>query len=192
MRHHKPTVFLDRDGVINQDSPDYIKTADEFRFIPNSAEAIALLCKSGFQVILITNQSMINRGISSVGHLDAIFEKMRAGVRAKGGDIQDIFYCPHAPDEGCACRKPKPGLILQALDLYGIDPATAFMVGDSAKDIGCARNARLGNALLVLTGNGRKARKTLLKDNNPPDFTAPDLMAAVQWIIQNQGSSPQP
>ncbi|MCP4116166.1 MAG: D-glycero-beta-D-manno-heptose 1,7-bisphosphate 7-phosphatase [Desulfobacteraceae bacterium] len=192
MKSNKPIVFLDRDGVINQDSPDYIKTADEFEFIPGSDEAISLLCKAGFEVILITNQSMINRGISTRSHLEAIFEKMRAGVAAKGGRIKDIFYCPHAPDEGCACRKPKPGLILKALDRYGINPATAFMVGDSAKDIGCARNARLGHALLVLTGNGSKALETLEKEQNQPDFTAPDLMAAVQWIIQTQGSSPQP
>jgi D-glycero-D-manno-heptose 1,7-bisphosphate phosphatase len=192
MKQTKPIVFLDRDGVINQDSPDYIKTANEFRFIPNSAEAIALLCKSGFEVILITNQSMIHRGISTLDHLEAIFEKMSAGIQAKGGQIKDIFYCPHGPDEGCACRKPKPGLILQALDRYGIDPAIAFMVGDSAKDIGCARNAGLGYALLVLTGNGSQARETLINENTPPDFTAPDLMAAVQWIIQTQGYSPQP
>ncbi len=192
MKQMKPIVFLDRDGVINQDSPDYIKTANEFRFIPNSAGAIALLCESGFEVILITNQSMIHRGISTLPHLEAIFEKMKAGIRAKGGQIKDIFYCPHGPDEGCACRKPKPGMILQALDRYGIDPATAFMVGDSAKDIGCARNAGVGHALLVLTGNGSQARETLMKENTPPDFTAPDLMAAVQWIIQTQGYSPQP
>jgi D-glycero-D-manno-heptose 1,7-bisphosphate phosphatase len=192
MKQTKPIVFLDRDGVINQDSPDYIKTANEFRFIPNSAEAIALLCKSGFEVILITNQSMIHRGISTLGHLEAIFEKMSAGIQAKGGQIKDIFYCPHGPDEGCACRKPKPGLILQALDRYGIDPATAFMVGDSAKDIGCARNAGVGHALLVLTGNGSQARETLINADTPPDYTAPDLMAAAQWIIQTQGYSPQP
>ena len=108
------TVFLDRDGVVNQDSPDYIKSPEEFHFIPQSPEAVALLNRHGFQVILITNQSLIGRGMAPVSTLEAIFDKMKAGVAAAGGEILDIFYCPHTPDGGCDCRKPKPGLIEQA------------------------------------------------------------------------------
>ena len=105
------TVFLDRDGVINQDSAEYIKHPSEFEFIPKSPEAIALLFRNGFQVIVITNQSMIGRNIATQEALDAVFKKMKAGVEKAGGRITDIFCCPHAPEDQCSCRKPKPGLI---------------------------------------------------------------------------------
>jgi len=186
MKLHKPTVFLDRDGVVNFDSPFYIKSAEEFRFIPGSADAIALLCQKGFEVIVITNQSMINRKISTMENLEAIFEKMASGIRARGGVIKDILYCPHGPDENCFCRKPKPGLILSALQRYNIDPLSSYMVGDSVKDMECARNAFIGKSILVLTGNGAKALKTLSETREKPDFTARDLMAAAQWIIQHR------
>ncbi|MDY0221739.1 MAG: D-glycero-beta-D-manno-heptose 1,7-bisphosphate 7-phosphatase [Desulfobacterium sp.] len=180
----KPTVFLDRDGVINFDSASYIKKPEEFRFIPDSAEAVALLSKNGFNVILITNQSMINRKISTLQNLEAIFETMKSGIRERGGQIHDIFYCPHAPDEGCLCRKPAPGMIDLACGTYGIDPSTSFMVGDSAKDMECAGNAGVGKAVLVLTGNGRKAIKNLGERGMKPDFVALNLMDAVRWIIR--------
>lgn len=186
MKLPRPTVFLDRDGVVNFDSPFYIKNAEEFRFIPGSAEAIALLCQNGFEVIIITNQSMISRKISTIENLEAIFEKMAFGVQAKGGVIKDILYCPHGPHENCLCRKPKPGLLLAALQRYNIDPLASYMVGDSVKDMECARNAFIGKALLVLTGNGEKALKTLSEKREKPDFTARDLMAAAQWIIRQE------
>lgn len=177
---------MDRDGVINVDSPFYIKKPDEFRFIPNSAEAVALLFQNGFDIIVITNQSMINRKISTMENLDAIFKTMISGIKEKKGSIKDIFYCPHSPDEGCLCRKPAPGMIEMACEKYGIDPRDSFMVGDSAKDIECAGNAGIGKTILVLTGNGNKAIKTLEKNKITPDFTALDLMDAAQWIIRQK------
>ncbi|ACN17986.1 GmhB [Desulforapulum autotrophicum HRM2] len=189
MVSQKLTIFLDRDGVINVDSPLYIKTPREFRFISGSAEAVALLSQKGFHIIVITNQSMINRGISNRENLDAIFATMKAGIREKGGEIRDIFYCPHAPEEGCSCRKPGPGLIDLACKKYAIDPQASFMVGDSAKDMECAHNAGVGKAVLVLTGNGRKALKSLEAKQIKPDFIALDLMDAARWILQQQQGS---
>jgi D-glycero-D-manno-heptose 1,7-bisphosphate phosphatase len=180
----KPTVFLDRDGVINVDSPSYIKIPEEFFFIPDSAEAVALLSQNGFNVILITNQSMINRKISTLHDLEAIFETMKSGIGKRGGQIHDIFYCPHTPEEGCPCRKPAPGMINLACKKYAIDPSTSFMVGDSAKDIECARNAGVGNAVLVQTGNGIKAAESLEKRGIKPDYSAINLMDAARWIIR--------
>lgn len=186
MASEKLTIFLDRDGVINVDSASYIKTPGEFRFIPGSAEAVALLFQRGFQIIVITNQSMINRKISNRENLDAIFAAMKAGIREKGGEIRDIFYCPHAPEEGCSCRKPEPGLIDLACTTYGISPLESFMVGDSAKDMECAHNAGVGKTVLVLTGNGRKALKRLEAKQIKPDFIALDLMDAARWILKQQ------
>ncbi len=191
MVSQRPTIFLDRDGVINVDSPLYIKTPREFHFISGSAEAVALLSRNGFHIIVITNQSMINRGISTRENLEAIFAAMEAGIRAEGGEIRDIFHCPHTPEEGCQCRKPAPGLINLACTTYAIDPLASFMVGDSAKDIECGVNAGVGTTVLVMTGNGRKALKTLEARKLKPDFIALDLMDAAQWILQ-QGPLNQP
>ncbi|MEA1969739.1 MAG: D-glycero-beta-D-manno-heptose 1,7-bisphosphate 7-phosphatase [Thermodesulfobacteriota bacterium] len=179
------TVFLDRDGVINYDSSDYIKKSNEFYFIPESAEAVALLCKNNFNIIVITNQSVIGRKMGTLDDLEAIFAKMRKGVEVCGGEIKDIFFCPHTPDENCSCRKPKPGLIFQAMAKYKIDPACSCMVGDSAKDIECANNAGCGCSLLVQTGNGKKAAAELEKKAIKPDFTGVNLMACAQWICEN-------
>lgn len=182
------TVFLDRDGVINQDSDAYIKDPSEFEFIPKSPEAIAFLTQSGFQVIVITNQSMIGRNLVAKESLEAIFEKMKAGVTAAGGRITDIFYCPHVPQDRCSCRKPEPGLIFQAQKKYRIDLARSFMVGDSTKDILCARNAGCAKAILVKTGNGIRAWAELSRNLRPPDHMAQDLYDAACWIIQSARS----
>jgi D-glycero-D-manno-heptose 1,7-bisphosphate phosphatase len=177
------TVFLDRDGVINVDSPDYIKTWEEFTFIDGSLEAIRRLTESNFHIILITNQSIINRKMVPKKELDYIFSMMTKKIQDSGGKITDIFYCPHTPDDQCACRKPLPGLIHQALELYEIDMKKAFMVGDSAKDIECARNAGCGNLILVQTGNGPEAKETLSLKNIFPDYVAENLLDATKWII---------
>ena len=178
-------VFLDRDGVINKDSSEYIKNESEFEFIPKSPEAIALLTQNGFHVIVITNQSMIGRNMASQKTLDAIFKKMTDGVKQAGGNIKDIFFCPHTPEENCSCRKPKPGLILEAKKKYQIDLSCSCMVGDSTKDIECAVNAGCSKALLVKTGNGLEAAQALSQKGITPDFIGSDLYEAACWIIKN-------
>ena len=179
----KKVVFLDRDGVINRDSPDYIKSVSEFEFLPGSVSAIQHLTVNGFTTIVITNQSAVNRKMISRRDLEAIHTLMIAGVESKGGKITDIFFCPHTPDDDCDCRKPEPGLIFQAQMRYGIDLSKAVMVGDSAKDIECARNAGCGHAVLVRTGNGIRAEKTLAEKKIFPDHVAEDLYEATAWIL---------
>ena len=176
-------AFLDRDGVINRDSADYIKDWSEFEFLPNSLEALRKLKQNGFTTIVITNQSVINRKMVSREGLRYIHTRMKASVQSGGGEITDIFFCPHTPEDRCHCRKPKPGLIYQAKKRYRIDLSTAVMVGDSAKDIECARNAGCRYALLVETGNGVQAEKILKEKAIYPDHVAPDLFDAVDWII---------
>ncbi len=176
-------VFLDRDGVINRDSPDYIKSWAEFIFIPGSLEAIRDLTRAGFRVILITNQSAVNRGIISHERLIDIHARMTEAIRAAGGDITGIFFCPHRPDEGCDCRKPRPGLIRTAQKEYGIDLSEAVMVGDSVKDMQCAENIGCGRRVLVLTGNGVETRDRLSRENRAPDFVAENLKKAADWIM---------
>jgi len=179
----KKVVFIDRDGVINRDSADYIKSWSEFEFLTGSLEAIKLLAFNGFITIVITNQSVINRNMVTTEGLEYIHNMMKAGVQARGGEIKDIFFCPHIPEDRCDCRKPKPGLIYQARRKYRIDIENTVMVGDNVKDIECARNAGCRHAVLVQTGNGISAEKILKAKNILPDYVARDLLAAVKWII---------
>lgn len=179
-------VFLDRDGVINHDSPDYIKSWDEFEYLPGSLEAIRLLTQYGYHIILITNQSIINRGMVPQRVLDHTHAQLRRSVAAAGGRIHDIFFCPHRPDENCSCRKPKPGLILRAAERYDIDPARTVMVGDSAKDILCGRKAGCGDTILVMTGNGAAAKAELAGQGVQPDHVVNDLLDAACVILSDE------
>lgn len=182
-RFLQKVVFLDRDGTINYDSPDYIKSRIEFEFIPGSIEAIRELTMYGYASIVITNQSALARKLISSAELDYMHGMMKDAVATGGGKITDIFFCPHMPKEGCDCRKPKPGLILRAQRQYNIDLATAIMVGDSAKDIECARNAGCGKAILVKTGKDHEAEKILKTKRVIPDCVAENLHEAARWII---------
>jgi D-glycero-D-manno-heptose 1,7-bisphosphate phosphatase len=183
------TVFLDRDGVINQDSPDYIKSWAEFHFIPGSLDALARLTRSGCTIIVITNQSAINRRWVSLTQLETMHRRLRQAVLDSGGRITDIFFCPHRPDEGCGCRKPKPGLIFAARDRYGTDLSHAVMVGDSAKDILAGQAAGCGRTVLVQTGNGMIAIQALEETGHRPDHVAADLDRAVHWILDRPSSN---
>ena len=175
-------LFVDRDGVINKDSPAYIKSWSEFEFLPRSLEAIRRLTENGFDVILITNQSVVNRDFVSKKDLEAIHTRMKEVIKQNGGEVKDIFYCPHRPEDQCDCRKPLPGLILKAQETYQIDVAKTMMVGDSAKDIECAKNAGCGGSILVQTGNGITAEKILVEKGIFPSFIVKDLYEATSLL----------
>ena len=179
----KKVVFLDRDGTINQDSADYIKDWSEFNFLPRSIEAMRNLTEAGFTIIVITNQSAIPRKLISPAELENIHTKLKAAVRTGGGQISDIFFCPHMPEDGCDCRKPLPGLIIQAQKKYQIELAASVMVGDSAKDIECARNAGCGHSILVKTGDYQKAASHLTAADLAADYLAADLYEAAELIM---------
>lgn len=148
-------VLLDRDGVINHDSDDYIKSPEEWRPIEGSLEAIALLNKYGFKVVVISNQSGIARGYYSLETLNAMHDKMQQLLAKKGGKIEAIYFCPHAPDEHCLCRKPKTGLLELFSRENNYPLKNIFFVGDSLSDIKAAE-AVSALPLLVKTGKGLK------------------------------------
>jgi D-glycero-D-manno-heptose 1,7-bisphosphate phosphatase len=176
-------VFLDRDGVINRDSPDYVKNWSEFEFLPESIAAIRFLTLSGFTLIVITNQSAIGRKITSaedVGHIHAMMQEC---LKAEGCEIKDIFLCPHRPDEGCNCRKPKPGMILSAQQKYRIDLSTAYMVGDNASDIECGRNAGCRYVVLVKSDKTSAVLNILSEKHIVPDHVADNLYEAAKLIV---------
>ena len=146
-------LILDRDGVINYDSDAYIKSVEEWLPLPGAIEAIAQLSKSGWTVAVATNQSGIARGYYSVATLEAMHERLRALVAEQGGEVGLIVYCPHGPDEGCACRKPKPGMLQTIAEHYGADLAECWFVGDSLGDLQAAQ-AVDSQPVLVKTGKG--------------------------------------
>lgn len=185
-------VFLDRDGVINRDSPDYVKSVAEFEFLPRSLEAIRLLTENGFSVVVITNQSIIGRKLASPAALEAIHRHLIDTVKDYGGQIRDIFFCPHTPEDKCDCRKPRPGLIQQANRSYSVNLSDTVMVGDSVKDIQCARAAGCGAAVLVRTGNGEAAAKALQEKGVFFDYLAEDLHEAALWILSSRFNGQAP
>ena len=133
-------IVLDRDGVINQDSPEYIKSPDEWHEILGACNAIAKLNQCGYKVVVATNQSGLARGYFTTETLKAIHKKMLDQVKKVGGRIEDVFVCPHGPNDNCECRKPKSGLLLQAAKKFNLDPRDMLVIGDSTRDILAAKN----------------------------------------------------
>jgi histidinol-phosphate phosphatase family protein len=134
-------IFLDRDGVINVNRDDYVKSWDEFEFIPGAKEALKRINESDYMLIIITNQSPIGRGIFSTETLDDIHNRMLHELGKAGAHIDAIYYCPHKPDDGCDCRKPKPGLIIRAANDFNIDLNSSWMIGDSDSDLEAGKKA---------------------------------------------------
>jgi len=174
-------VILDRDGVINQDSAEFIKNPDEWEPIPGSLEAIARLNHAGYHVVVATNQSGVGRGLLDMTALSAIHDKMHKALAQAGGRIDAVFYCPHAQDAGCNCRKPKPGLLEDIARRFNVDLAGVPCIGDSLRDLEAAVLVE-AQPILVLTGKGKK---TQAAGGLPPNTQVyADLDAAVKSIAQ--------
>ncbi len=150
-------VILDRDGVINFDSDQYIKSPEEWRPIPGSVEAIARLTQAGYRVVVATNQSGLGRGLFDMATLAAIHDKMHRTVAQAGGRIDAIFYCPHAADSTCQCRKPNPGMLVAIGERFNTSLEGVPAVGDSLRDLQAAVAVK-ARPILVLTGKGEQTR----------------------------------
>jgi D-glycero-D-manno-heptose 1,7-bisphosphate phosphatase len=183
------TVFLDRDGVINRNCKnDYFKNWDEFEFLPNSLRAIQHLTDAGHRLIVVTNQSCINKGIVASRTLDEIHQRMVSEIERASGRIHAIYYCPHRDDEGCGCRKPKPGLLIQAAHEHAIDLSRSYLVGDSMRDIAAGQQVGC-RAFLVLTGNysrvlEKQTQNATSRENFQPERIFADLYGAAIWILE--------
>lgn len=175
-------VILDRDGVINHDSDDHIKSLDEWRPYPTAIDAIARLNREGWHVAVATNQSGIARDYFDMATLDTIHGELRRRVQKAGGRISHIAFCPHGPGDGCSCRKPRPGLLSEIGDAMGLESLKeAWMVGDSLRDLqaGETMGCRLA---LVRTGKGMTTERKGVPDRT---LVFDDLKAFVDWLLKS-------
>ena len=193
------TVFLDRDGVINQNPPNmgYVQSWSEFSFIPNARKAIRELTQSGYRIIVVTNQAGIGRELFSEENLRDIHARMVSEIVETGGRIDAVYYCPHHPNAGCECRKPKSGMLIRAVREHNIDLSSTYLIGDSTTDIQAGQ--RVGTkTLLVLTGLGQesyhhyintKPCRRVDKNGHRPEKIFTNLYTATRWLISAQLAS---
>jgi D-glycero-D-manno-heptose 1,7-bisphosphate phosphatase len=175
-------VFLDRDGVINENREDYIKSVEELKILPGAVEALARLSKAGFRTVIISNQQGVGRGLITPESLDQINRKLLSEMAKGGASISGIYYCPHLKEEDCSCRKPKPGMLFKAADELGIDTKNSVFIGDTQGDIEAGRSA---GCTTLLTLSGKTTPEQLPHLNPQPDLVVSDLSEAVTWIMRS-------
>jgi len=177
----RQAVFLDRDGVINVKAPEgeYIKRWEEFQFLPNISEAIARLNQSNFFIVVVSNQRGVAKGCMDISALEEIHRRMREQLAASNARIDAIYYCPHDIAAGCACRKPAPGMLLQAAKDHDIDLHNSWMVGDSDSDILAGKNAGCRTIRIIRSG---------ATANVPSDLAFVSLTEAVFAILEDRPS----
>jgi D-glycero-D-manno-heptose 1,7-bisphosphate phosphatase len=186
-----PAIFLDRDGVINENRDDHVKSWSEFQFIPGAIEAIAELTRTGLPIFVVTNQGIISKGGMTVETLEDIHRRMLERIEAGGGRIRKVFYCPHHDHDKCDCRKPAPGMLIQAATEFGIDTSRSFMVGDAWTDIG-AGLAVGARSILLLTGRGRWNLASCMGHFDVRFSAAVDLADAVNLIKDSLAGKSNP
>jgi len=154
MDRMEPAVFLDRDGVIIENRDDYVRSWSDVEFFPAALAALQSFSSSPYRIILVTNQSAVGRGLITLAQAERLNRRITAAVKASGGRVDGTFMCPHAPQANCNCRKPRPGLLLQAAEALNLDLSRSFMIGDALSDLQAGRAAGVREAMLVRTGRG--------------------------------------
>lgn len=175
-------IILDRDGVINHDRTDFIKSPDEWQPLPGSVEAIAAASRAGVRLVVVSNQSGLARGLFDISTLHAIHRRMLEAVQEQGGQIDGIFYCPHGPEAGCSCRKPEPGLLHMVSERLHKSLEDVPFIGDRLSDLEAARRAG-ARPVLVRTGRGQETLDAGIGLELVPVF--PDLAAALENLLDD-------
>ncbi len=186
----RPAIFLDRDGVINRDY-GYVGSIEAFEFLPGVLTSCAKLVEAGYALVVVTNQSGIARGYYDEAQFQALSQWMSVQFAEAGAPLAGIYHCPHHPEKGlspycgpCECRKPMPGMLLDAARELKLSLATSYMVGDKPSDITAGKRAGVKATLLI----GQGAALTEPQSRGMADWTGPDLPAAVAWILKNRAS----
>ena len=188
-------IFLDRDGTINEEV-GYLDSADKLRIIPAAFEAVRQINASGMKAVVITNQAGVAKGLFTEEFVREINEQIQSALLAQGALIDRFYFCPHHPTEGidpyrliCDCRKPEPGLLLQAAVDLNIDLARSYVIGDRLRDVETAHRAG-AKGVLVMTGYGQdlmqKSGPDRANELNQPDYIAQDILEAVHWILKDR------
>ncbi len=178
-------IFMDRDGVINENRPDHVKNWDEFVFLSRTFDALRRVAASDFLAVVTTNQSGVNRGAFTEQALRDIHSRMSFEIQREGGRIDAVFFCPHKSEEKCDCRKPRTKMFRDAAREWDIDLSRSYMVGDAMVDVQAAL-AIGATPLLVLTGRGEDQHDLLLENNRSEFHVVNDLWDAVEWIWQRE------
>ena len=181
----REAVFLDRDGVITENRSDYVKSWEEVRFLPGSIEALRRLSQTKYILVLVTNQSAVGRGIISLERAIEINRRVVAEIQMREGRIDASYLCPHTPNEGCACRKPAPGMLLRAAEELGLALVGSYAIGDAVSDIQAAQRAGV-RGILVLTGRGTEQASLLEAQDLSGCPVMTDLSAAVDYILREE------
>ncbi len=177
-------IFLDRDGVICENRADHVKSWQEFKFLPGVKESLAALSHLGLPIVIVTNQAALGRGLLTSKTLEDIHQRMIAEITAYGGRVDHIFYCPHRPEDKCDCRKPKPGLLIQAAEALDLDLKNSYLIGDAVTDIQAGLEVGCHN-ILVLTGRGREQLVSALHASSRHFLTVSrSLMEAADYILK--------
>jgi D-glycero-D-manno-heptose 1,7-bisphosphate phosphatase len=181
-------IILDRDGTINHDSDDYVKSPDEWQALPGAIDAIARLNHAGWHTVIATNQSGLGRGLFDVATLNQIHDKLHKTLAKAGGRVDAIFYCPHTADDHCQCRKPLPGLFEQIGDRFGVDLPDVHAVGDTLRDAQAA--AAVGcQTHLVRTGKSEGLMSNALPEHFPAGtHVHADLNAFADWLLNTENA----
>ena len=180
-------VFLDRDGTINHEEPNYLLDLKKLKIFEESFEAIQLLNYHGFKTIVVTNQSCVGRGFLEEQELQKINALLKQKLAERKAVLDSIYYCPHHPNDQCTCRKPKIGMFEQAVKDHAINLKKSFIIGDREFDIHAGKRAGC-KTILVLTGAGKQTQEFLQENSEQPDFIAPHILDAVRWIIRQPAS----
>jgi D-glycero-D-manno-heptose 1,7-bisphosphate phosphatase len=180
-----PAIFLDRDGVIIDNVASYVRTWEDVSILPGALSALARLRDSGFKVVIVTNQSAVGRGIISIEVARSINDRLLQIIHQAGGQIDGVFMCVHAPQQGCDCRKPRPGLIMQAASELSLDLSRSFLIGDALSDIQSGQNAGIPVNIMVRTGRGEQQSHLPDAHTLKPFLIYDRLEDAVKEIFDN-------
>jgi D-glycero-D-manno-heptose 1,7-bisphosphate phosphatase len=179
-----PALFLDRDGVIIENRPGYVRSWSDVLIYPQALYALSKIASTSYKIFIVTNQSPIGRGLMTKAAADSINTRLLREIRDAGGRIDGVFMCPHAPQKDCDCRKPRPGLIYQAARTHLIDLSHSILVGDALTDIQAGQAAGLGTLALVLTGRGAAQLSSYPKPRTSLPFQVfDDLEDALHHLI---------
>jgi D-glycero-D-manno-heptose 1,7-bisphosphate phosphatase len=180
-----PAIFLDRDGVIIENRPDYVRRWEDVHFYPQALEALASIRNSRYKIVIVTNQSPVGRGLISLETVMKIQQRIVETITLHGGRIDGSFICPHAPQDHCECRKPKPGLFYQAAEALNLDLGASYLIGDALSDVLAGQAAGLAQVVMVRTGRGADQENLSRPAELKPFLTFDTLSEALAALLQN-------